>query len=421
MLWGFLILGLQTPGFSEMERTYLTLAVIDLAGTREANVNVQERQSLTDVIRGVARKQLSVAKWIVLTRENIREQLDSGMDVSNCEDKCVVEVARKLKVDYIVSGAITRLGSELHVNMNYYDIDDIEIGNVKGSAWANGTDAGSLIAPLEKASDSMFISLGKLHPLEDTAAMKARAKANKEWDSRIDNQTSPKSFGVGLHWTPVFGLGVKKDAGNFTSPDLIFRSLSLEQKGVSGLQGVGLKFWMGEHLEATVGMQFGYYDVNLVADTTRYPLHFNLGRPLLAAKPYFSRYMADAAYLYSFNVVHVPPAVKFHAGGGLALSSSTKVMTPAFAESVVQTAIDNGTFNPQTGTNAEMVRIIDDAFKKEKAAIGGGVFAQLGARYRPLAMPFATYLDIKYHVLVLNPDPISGPDFTLELGAAFLF
>ena len=100
---------------------------------------------------------------------------------------------------------------------------------------------------------------------------------------------------------------------------------------------------------------------------------------------------------------------------------ATKVMSTQFAENTLKNAIDNGQFDPQTGTDGAMVGLIDDAFQKEKSKVGLGGFAQLGARYEPFSIPVATYLDLKYHLLFFNPELTGGPDFTLELGAALTF
>ncbi len=227
-------------------------------------------------------------------------------------------------------------------------------------------------------------------------------------------------FGLGGHWAPVMGLEVESSRGT-VSPAGANNTIDLDLKGASGLQGFGAKVWLDiiplVDVEAAWNVQFGYYDVDFLLDSTRYSLSFDLGIPGVDGKPFFARTYGDVAVLYPFFKL---PMVKLQAGAGLTWGFGTQVLDARFARRALQRAEAAGDYDPNAATSSsDITDILVDAIKDEGMLSGTGLFLQAGAKVKPPVVPLAVYADAKYRFAGYNPNGVGGPDFSIELGAAF--
>jgi len=231
-------------------------------------------------------------------------------------------------------------------------------------------------------------------------------------------------FGIGGHWSPAMGVEVKADNGLLSSK--LNDTVSLDEKGLTGLQGFGVKFWLDciplIDVEASGNMQFGYYDVNLVTATssgkTSHGMAFDLNMPWLQAKPFFARAMGDVAVLYPF--LKLPPLVsilKLYGGGGLSYGVATPILSASFAKD----ALTKENYNPAASTDAAIEPILVDAIKNASFEKGVGWFLQLGAHAKIPVIPIAVYADAKYRFPGMNPELVDGNGLNLELGGALAF
>src|SRR4051812_2490603 len=110
-------------------------------------------------------------------------------------------------------------------------------------------------------------------------------------------------FGIGAQWAPSPGLKIKSDSGEVASDGFI-RRYSVQETGVSGLSGMGLKLWIDFlpiiDLEAGTNFQYGYYDINVIGPDGTTSVKPNMHFPFVDNRPAFVRIVSDASVLYPF-------------------------------------------------------------------------------------------------------------------------
>ncbi len=239
-------------------------------------------------------------------------------------------------------------------------------------------------------------------------------------------------IGLGFHWAPALGYQVKSDTGTIASEGTTGSYAKMNEGGVTGLQGFGIKLWVDAipfiDIEATGNFQYGYYDVDVITkkgaviDTN----HVSYDPPaavssFLEGKPLLARAYGDFSILYPF--LKLPPGssiLKIYAGGGLTYGVSTIILNHKFAKDAL--AADG--YDALTGKGSdgrEAAKIISDAFTDKGFQSGFGGFAQFGAHVKPPIIPIAVYVDFKYHFLGFTPDLADANDLTMELGGALAF
>lgn len=229
-------------------------------------------------------------------------------------------------------------------------------------------------------------------------------------------------LGLGFHYAPAPGVEVSSSRG-LVSPAGANDSISIDLKGVSGLQGFGLKFWIDVlpliDLEAAANVQFGYYDVDFLVNGNRQSLDFDLGIPGVDGRPFFARTYADVAVLYPFFKL---PMIKLQAGGGLTFGAGTPVLNAAFARKALTRAQADGDYDPNGPVSAnDIATIFTEAIEDEGMVSGAGIFLQAGVKVKPPLIPLAAYADAKYRFAGYRPDGVGGADLGFELGAALAF
>ena len=224
-------------------------------------------------------------------------------------------------------------------------------------------------------------------------------------------------FGIGATWAPAPNLEVGSDSG------AVANGMSLNEKGVSGLNGLGLKLWLDFlpfiDIEASSNIQYGYYDLDIIQGGTVTPVKFDLGVPFVEGKPVFARIASDISVLYPF--LRFPPAVsilKVYAGGGLTHVMASEVLTASFGKQAVDKAIAGG---KSASTAAEVQEILADAIKDEGLKNGVGFHLMAGVKAKVPIIPIAAFANAKYHFLSSMPSATDANALTLEVGGALAF
>lgn len=230
-------------------------------------------------------------------------------------------------------------------------------------------------------------------------------------------------FGWGFHWAPAPGFEASRASGSIMPAGSADADrITVSTGSVSGLQGVGTKFWIDVipliDLEATANMQFGYYDASFIMPGDTVNLDFDLGVPGLDGKPLFARIYGDVAALYPFFKI---PLLKVYAGAGLSYGVATQTLTSSFARDALAKAEAAGGFDADNATAAQVKDVLVDAIKDEGMISGMGFFLQAGAKVKPPIIPLAVYADAKYRFAGYKPSNVDGGDLSFELGAAFAF
>jgi TolB-like protein len=131
------------------------VAVLELRNP--AGLPAQEAQYLAGLVRTEALR-LPAARWFVMTRENILEQLPPGTRLEDCVGACEVETGRNVGAEVVVTGEVVRLGGELRVALRLHDTRS---GKLLSSAQAGGKAASELEAPVGQAGRALFAALGE--------------------------------------------------------------------------------------------------------------------------------------------------------------------------------------------------------------------------------------------------------------------
>lgn len=230
-------------------------------------------------------------------------------------------------------------------------------------------------------------------------------------------------FGIGGQWAPAMGLEVKSDSS--TVVELGSNDISLDQAGVDGLGGFGVKFWIDAlpfiDIEASSNIQMGYYDLNVNQGTQSVEVKADLDVPFVEGKPVFARILSDVSILYPF--LKLPPVVslvKLYAGGGFTHVLATEVVNAPFAKKAVDKAVVGGGATA-ADTPDEVAKILADAVIDEGLTSGVGFHIMAGAKAKPPVIPLAAFINVKYHFLNSQPSAVDGNSLTLEVGGALAF
>ena len=121
-----------------------------------AGLTEQEVVYITELARGAAAR-LPAAKYFVMTRENILEQLPPGTTLDECVGECEVETGRKVGADFVLTGEVIRFGASLRVLMKLHDT---KTGRLLGNERASGPKVDALERPVEQAAWRLFAWLG---------------------------------------------------------------------------------------------------------------------------------------------------------------------------------------------------------------------------------------------------------------------
>ena len=74
------------------------------------------------VLEGIGKQQIDGQDMLVMTRENMMDMLSSmGKSAADCQGECVVEIARNIGTDYVVSGEMTKLGDLFVLNIKLHE------------------------------------------------------------------------------------------------------------------------------------------------------------------------------------------------------------------------------------------------------------------------------------------------------------
>ena len=104
----------------------------------------------------------------VMTRENMLVLLQSqGKTLAECEGECEVDTGRRLGADYVISGEVLRVGSQLKLSLKLHDTHN---GTLLGAASASGRDVESLDAELPAAVRRLTSSLQQGQPAPQAQA-----------------------------------------------------------------------------------------------------------------------------------------------------------------------------------------------------------------------------------------------------------
>lgn len=231
-------------------------------------------------------------------------------------------------------------------------------------------------------------------------------------------------IGFGAHYTPAPAMEIKSNTGTIT-PAGATNPITLDLKGSSGLQGLGVKLWIDAlpfiDLEIASNLQFGYYDLAVIQNGTPHEVNFDLGIPGLKDSPFYARSQTDVAVLYP--VLKFPPGIsilKLYAGGGLSYGAATQTLSAKFAKKALANA-STSEYDPATDGYAEATKVLVKAIEDEGMVSGIGAFVQAGAHAKLPIIPIAAYADAKYRFLGSNPELVEGQDLSFELGLALAF
>ncbi len=144
------------------------VAVLETISDKDL-LTLQERQYLTDILRGQAVKVLPAEQnWTIMTRENINVMLPPGKSIEDCEGSCLAETGKNIAADFVAQARISKFGNSLAISAELYEtagnklvasfagrgesVDDLEkiikeqaapfFKKVRGDSWAGASGFG---------------------------------------------------------------------------------------------------------------------------------------------------------------------------------------------------------------------------------------------------------------------------------------
>ena len=97
------------------------VAVLETISDKDL-LTLQERQYLTDILRGQAVRELpAVQNWTIMTRENINVMLPPGKSIEDCEGSCLAETGKNIAADFVAQARITKFGNSLAISAELYE------------------------------------------------------------------------------------------------------------------------------------------------------------------------------------------------------------------------------------------------------------------------------------------------------------
>jgi formylglycine-generating enzyme required for sulfatase activity len=171
----FVLLAFTFGAVSVQAQSKKTVAILEFSGDKNSGVSLQERQMLAEVARGLALRKLPRTGWSVMTRDNMQALLPPGVDLAECSgDECIITTGRTMQADYLVTGRIAKLGSNLQIVVQLYDVRS---ATLVGTAQPRGANIDAVIDPLEKELGELFGELGGVSPPPTTKAGSAAPQA----------------------------------------------------------------------------------------------------------------------------------------------------------------------------------------------------------------------------------------------------
>lgn len=128
----------------------MKVAVLELR--HEAGLANEAVSYLTDRIRAAALG-LPRDAFFVMTRENILDQLPPGTDLAACEGACEIETGRNVGADYVATGEVLTLGSEVRVSLKLHETRG---GALLATDKASAGELAALETPVEAAARRLF-------------------------------------------------------------------------------------------------------------------------------------------------------------------------------------------------------------------------------------------------------------------------
>ncbi len=147
----------SAPARAQSGSAVQRLAVLEFEVAHGATT---DRIYFSDLARSVATKRTS---YFVMTRESTEALLEAnGKHLADCTGNCEIEIGRKLGADYIVSGRLTKIGSNQLLTVRLFSTRD---GALLGAEEASAKTADEFIAAARAAIERLFA------PVDSTAEM----------------------------------------------------------------------------------------------------------------------------------------------------------------------------------------------------------------------------------------------------------
>ena len=132
-----------------------------------------DRGFFADRIRHAALQSMPGAR--VMTRENMEVLARAhGTDLAACEGQCEVDTGRTLGADYVVSGELSRVGTQLAISLRLHDTAE---GRVLAVEQGLGKDVDALLAATDLAVAALFKPLAPQAPASAAPAAVAPGSA----------------------------------------------------------------------------------------------------------------------------------------------------------------------------------------------------------------------------------------------------
>ena len=97
------------------------VAVLETISDKDL-LTLQERQYLTDILRGQAVRELPAEQnWTIMTRENINVMLPPGKSIEDCEGSCLAETGKNIAADFVAQARISKFGNSLAISAEMYE------------------------------------------------------------------------------------------------------------------------------------------------------------------------------------------------------------------------------------------------------------------------------------------------------------
>jgi hypothetical protein len=175
------------------------VAVLDFHNRAELDVN--EIDYITDIVRISARQALPSSRYIVMTKDNILELLPPGTSLIDCVGECSVETGRMIGADFVVAGEVTTFGGELRIAYTLYSTAS---GDLISGDRVGAKDILGLEQPLDKSVKSIFDPL-----LNRTTSPPAQTPVTRPRTQPVVTQptASRDNFGITPRKAPKFQYG----------------------------------------------------------------------------------------------------------------------------------------------------------------------------------------------------------------------
>jgi hypothetical protein len=106
----------------------------------------QERQYLTDVLRGEAVRVLPAEQdWTVMTRESLNALLPPEKMDEGCEGSCIAEMGKNVAADYVAQARVIQFGSSLAISVELYEMAENKLVSSFNGRGANVEDIEKII------------------------------------------------------------------------------------------------------------------------------------------------------------------------------------------------------------------------------------------------------------------------------------